>query len=47
MTVPHDLSTWEAEAEEFSHPGLHNLFGVPLLYSALETHQDLTFNNLG
>lgn len=42
--VPHNLSTWEAEAEESAQPGLYNIFGVALLCSALETRQDWTFN---
>lgn len=44
MTVPHNLSTWEVEAEDAAQPGLHNIFGVALLCSAPETSQDWPFS---
>lgn len=44
MTGPHNLSTWEAEAEESAQSELHNISGVALLCSAPETRQDWTFS---
>lgn len=44
MTVPHNLSTWEVEAEDAAQPGLHHIFGVALLCSAPETSQDWPFS---